>query len=165
MKKLPLVGGWGQRPQGLGLSGAIRAPQPRAEQSMGGAHQEISGAQPQTAHPSPSVAPASAAHPPEQHNSAHFGKIGDFPKWRSDVDWPSEAWGPRPNRKMPLSAGNGRERERPGPNARADGPRLSVSWEIFDFPTQRNCATGFSGGAECCLCRTQLAGGKCCFSP
>jgi len=51
---------------------------------------------------------------------------------------------------MPLSVGNGREQERPGPNACADGLRLSVSWEIFDFPTQRNRATGFSGGADWC---------------
>ena len=34
-----------------------------------------------------------------------------------------------------------------GPNASEDGLRLSVTWEIFDFPTQRIRAAGIFGGA------------------
>ena len=44
-------------------------------------------------------------------------------------------------------SGNGRVRGRLGPNACASGLRLSVSWKIYDFPTQRIRAAGIVGGA------------------
>ena len=76
-KKSALVGFGGRRPQGLALSGAVRALQPRAEHSMGGAHQELCEAVRPAASPSPSVAQFSAAREAEPREFASE-EIEDF---------------------------------------------------------------------------------------
>ncbi len=42
------------------------------------------------------------------------------------------------------------EGERLGLKASEDGLRLSVTWEIFDFPSQQIRAAGIFGGADWC---------------
>ena len=89
----------------------------------------------------PPEKPSSRFRQTGKRDVSQFGGEGGLYHW---------AWGPNRSWKMPLNAESGRVQGRLGFNAWEDGLRLSVSWEIFDFPTQQNRATGFFGGAGWC---------------